>query len=64
MYATTMRNNLRRHHAAGVFNMAIEGSSDLINWTEEGSALAEDVSNTVFLICADPYHFWRLGRGQ
>jgi len=42
----------------------IEGSTDLINWIEEGSALAEDVSNTVFLTCADPYRFWRLRRGQ
>jgi hypothetical protein len=42
----------------------VEGSTDLINWGEEGSALAEDVSNTVLVTCTDPYRFWRLRRGQ
>ncbi len=42
----------------------IEGSSDLINWAEEGSVLAEDVSNTVSLTSTDPCRFWRLGRAQ
>jgi len=42
----------------------IEGSTDLINWTEEESVLAEDVSNTVLLTSTDPYRFWRLRRAQ
>ena len=44
--------------------MTIEGSSDLTNWAEEGSVLAEDVSNTVSLTSTDAYRFWRLGRAQ
>lgn len=44
--------------------MGIEGSTDLINWTEEGSLLAEDVSNTASLTGTNPYRFWRLRRGQ
>lgn len=42
----------------------IEGSTDLINWTEEESVLAEDVSNTVLLASTDRYRFWRLRRAQ
>lgn len=42
----------------------IEGSTDLINWTEQESVLAEDVSNTVLLTSTDAYRFWRLGRAQ
>jgi hypothetical protein len=42
----------------------IQGSTDLINWTEDGTVLAEDVSNTVSLTSANPYRFWRLRRAQ
>lgn len=42
----------------------IQGSTDLINWTEDGTVLAEDVSNTVSLTSTDPYRFWRLRRAQ
>ena len=43
---------------------AIEGSTDLMNWTEEGSVLAEDVSNAASLASSDPYGFWRVRRAQ
>jgi hypothetical protein len=39
-------------------------STNLLNWTTNGSVLAVSSTNTVLLTSSDPVRFWRLRRGQ
>ena len=39
-------------------------STNLINWTTNGSVFAASTTNVVLLNSNDPYRFWRLRRGQ